>query len=134
VPAGVIGEIIAGTARAGTGGNTLSARTTTAPTSGGVAAISLTLNKGSYIIFATGMCTNPDASTRTCGTWVAVGGTAITNEVYTDTLAGNYWYWNRSIPINITADGTVVAIATRIISLAGAPAGANNEMWAIREA
>lgn len=134
-PTGYIGEIdFSGTsARTGTGGLTYSVRTTTAIPSSVGTIVSLTLNKGVYLISTWNAQTNNTGRT-TVTSYLTVGGTQVTtgnNQVVLSGAGGDaFTFGLGGIPVVITSDGTVVAFAAG----GGAVSWINvvNEMFAVR--
>lgn len=126
--AGMVGEMF-GTSRAGTGGKTYSTRTTTAATNSLSSLVSITLNKGIYLVSAAVEQGVTSGSTFLSGE-ARIGSTAITGSISTATAVGAYGLLSFTFPVEISTDSTAVAI-WGLIGV-GTSAGADNEMWAIR--
>ena len=135
VPASYLGEII-GAANAGTGGSCYHTRTTTVATTTGVVVVSLTLNKGEYLIgFNAVQQKANNTSSDTCYGSLRIGTTAVTGPGSVlrsgDTVIANaYLMMNNTFPINITADGAVVDLFLQM-AVNNAVTAANS-MWAVR--
>jgi len=129
--AGVIGEMF-GTERAGTGGSTYSTSATTAPTSSATLMVSVTLNKGSYIISGYTRAVQTDGTSRDYVVEVRVGGTNVLQGQPRITCTnGAAGYVPFSLPILISTDSTAVAVYTQLISLTGTATG-QHELYATR--
>jgi len=129
VASGYVGELF-GTLRSGTGGFTYSTRTTTAPTTSIAAVVSLTLNKGVYLVSVV-MNAGASVSTFMAGD-VTVGGTQVTtnNMLSVSSSSTSYGTLSVCLPVIISSDSTVVA--GRAYFGAGTSTGAVHEMWAVR--
>jgi hypothetical protein len=120
LPAGVFGEII-GTLRSGTGGSTYSNRSSTVPTTSFAALISVTLNKGIYIV---SFQANGGSSVSTFFEgYVTVGGTQVTSITSNPTSGSAYGSITQTVPLLISADSTAVAFTARVGSGTGATNG-----------
>ena len=132
VAAGYTGEII-GTEQAGTNGVSYNTRTTTVATTGGASLISLSLNKGLYIIgFNIVQVKAGNTNNDRLSTALRVGGTAVITEVSSsnNVVNGGKLSATFSVPIKITADSTTVDVLG-VMSTDNA-ASAANSMWAVR--
>ena len=130
VLAGDVGEVF-GTAAAGTGGTGYSSTNTTGLTNTMAAVISLTLNKGVY--FVSGMTRHYGlAGTPQVSMEIWVGGTRVTpvEAVVNGVTTATSGSCSLSLPIVITSDSTVVAVAARIST--GADGGGINMISAVR--
>jgi hypothetical protein len=129
VAAGYIGEL-SGSQRSGTNGFSYSTRSTTSvPATTAASVISVSLNKGQYIVSykircASGVTSNLDAA-------LYVGGTQVeaTNSQGTATSA-QFASASNSLPVVITADATTIAVFARLDT--GTSSGNSHEIWTTR--
>jgi hypothetical protein len=129
---GYIGELF-GTLRSGTDGLTYSTRSTTAYTSSNQTLVSLSLNKGIYLVSAKTSVYHSDAALRAWQVDFHVGGTSVIATISAPDLEqGQFGMWTVSIPVVITSDSTAVSLYGRIASLSGSSSGSNHELWAVR--
>ena len=120
LPAGAVGEII-GTLRSGTGGSTYSTRSSTVPTSSFAALVSVTLNKGIYIV---SFQVNGGSSVSTFFEgYATVGGTQVTSMTSNPTSGTAYGAITQTVPLIISTDSTAVAFIGRIGTGTGATNG-----------
>jgi len=130
VAAGLVGEMF-GTLRSGTGGFTYSTRSTTTPTTSYTALISLTLNKGVYLIYGNLGCALSVAG-QLFG-YLTIGTTQVTSPVSQG--SPNTGGYNMTVaiaaPINISADTTVVSIYGNVSSVTGLVVN-GHELFAVR--
>jgi hypothetical protein len=132
VPAGKIGQIV-GAEQSGSGGNGYNTRTTTAATTGGDYVISLTLNKGIYLVgFHTvqAKATNTNSDRLVC--YMCVGATVVTTDLASNNsnISGSKLVSTFTIPVEITADSTLVQVSVTMGT--DNSVGATNSMWAVR--
>jgi hypothetical protein len=130
IAAGFVGEM-AGTLRSGTGGFTYSTRTTTAPTTSLSSVISLTLNKGVYLISVVSTC-GASSSTYYSGGFY-IGGTSVLasgDSLSSTTSSSAYGSISLQLPLIISSDSTVIDLRT--ILGGGTAVGPKHEMWAVR--
>lgn len=129
VAAGYVGELF-GTLRSGTGGFTYSTRSTTSvPTTTQSSVISLTLNKGVYLISYKIKC----ASSLTANLEVSfyIGGTQVDATNGDGYVSPSYYGSVSNItPITISSDSTSVAVYAAVSS--GTSLGNSHELWAVR--
>jgi hypothetical protein len=129
---GKIGQMF-GTTRSGTNGDSASTRSATALLSTEAAVLSITLNKGKYLLSYIVTGYNPDATAGSVYTYVRIGGTAVTRQPRIAAPSGsrmvNGMY---GIPIDIYADGTVVDVVAAMAGLVGTWGDADHEMWVVR--
>jgi hypothetical protein len=129
---GKIGQMF-GTTRSGTNGASASTRSTTALLSTEAAVLSITLNKGKYLLSYIVTGYNPDATAGSVYTYVRIGGTAVTRQPRIAAPSGsrmvNGMY---GIPIDIYADNTVVDVVSAMAGLVGTWGDPDHEMWVVR--
>lgn len=129
--AGYVGECF-GTTRSGTGGASFSTRSTTALTATLAAICSVTLNKGFYLVSAS-IGTDSSGGTGSVFSQLWIGGTGVTTLFEQDipsSVVQTIMPFG-AVPVNITANGTVVALAAKMTG-AGTSAVNTHEMWVIR--
>jgi len=131
ISSGYIGEFNQGTLRSGTNGFTYSTRSTT-PVSNSTygSAISITLNKGVYLISGKCSCFS-SSGVGAIYAVIHVGGTAVTDATHGYISTANTGAAVISAPIVVTADSTVVAIYSKT-DAAPTPIGPTHEMFAVR--
>jgi hypothetical protein len=130
VPAGFVGELI-GTLRAGTGGNSYSARASTSFNNTATSLISATLNKGNYLILAACNVQN-DGVARNVYYAGRIGGVNVTNTDFmfvgaTGVLLRSFCMFTAQI----TADSTSVDVIGQFNS-AGTSSNHSQEMHIIK--
>lgn len=129
IPSGNIGEAI-GTVRSGTGGNAFTTRTSVVINTGWQAVGSITLNKGNYLF--SGMINCASSGSINLDYYVVVGGVAVTLTYHhlLESNGANRTVSIGALPIDITVDGTVVAIYAMIGS--GTTSNNYQETWVTR--
>lgn len=130
---GKIGEMF-GTERAsGTAGSSFSVRNTTALTGSPANVISLTLNKGTYLISAKINGHHNNGVLRGMYGAVGINGTLVTSNLTIPAPSGSdVTYEINGVPIIIKEDAVTVSIVAYVASLSSAWSVVGNEMWAIR--
>jgi hypothetical protein len=127
-PAGYIGEMI-GTQRSGTNGYSYSTRNTTSLTTTPSTIISVSLNKGVYIVSYKLHCSGSTALNM--NGILQVGGTSVeaqaTRGYASTTVFGSC---TNSLPIVVSADSTTVSVYGGIDI--GTSSGNSHELWAVR--
>jgi hypothetical protein len=128
VAAGYIGEIL-GTLRSGTGGFSYSTRSTTVLSTTLSTIVSLSLNRGIYIVSYKLHCSGSTALNMNA--ILQLGGVSVeaqsTRGYASTTVFGSC---TNSLPIVISSDGTTVGVYGGIDT--GTSSGNSHEMWAIR--
>lgn len=133
-PAGYVGEFPSGmSAQAGTNGSIYRTYSTTIAGTSDTTLVTLTLNKGLYIIgFNIASTKAVDATTPEFTAQVRVGGTGVgvaLNIAYTS-LSASYISGARIYPSLITADGTAITVVgSQTVAAARATF---TDLWAIR--
>jgi hypothetical protein len=128
IAAGYVGEML-GTLRSGTNGFTYSTRTTTSPSTSYASLVSVTLNKGVYLIYGNLNCALSVAG-QLYG-YVAVGGTQVSNAISQSAAVGFDMAMAVSAPVTISADGTAVAIFGKLNATTGLVVN-GHELFAVR--
>jgi hypothetical protein len=132
IASGYVGELL-GTLRSGTGGSVYSTRSTTvvATASSESNCVSLTLNKGIYLVSYIISGVNSDAAARRLFHKLKVGGTDVTATYFGISIpAAEYINVGATIPVLVSTDSTVVAAYGQ--TTATSFTSNNHEMWAIR--
>jgi hypothetical protein len=129
---GMIGETPGASATAGTGGS-LYSKTSTTNYSAAAAVVSLTLNKGVYIVSGCTSFTGPAGGATNASIQLRIGGTAVTNagnQFQTISASAEIYASTPAYPIVITADSTAVDL----YCTCGGTGGTNtvNELCAVR--
>ena len=128
IPAGYVGEMF-GTLRSGTGGFTYSTRSTTTVTTGYTSLVSITLNKGVYLITA-----KASVALSVAGNaygYIAVGATQVSSETYASAPAGYDMSVTQGVPVIVSTDSTAVALYGKVSSTTGLNVY-GHEIFAIR--
>lgn len=131
VSAGFIGELTpGGTQRSGTNGYTYSVRSTTTTTTTPAAIVSLTLNKGIYIVTYKGRLASASGTVNFLG-FLRIGGTQVEVQSTAATATtAQFGTIGNTIPVFITADSIAVDLFASIDT--STSSSNSHEMWAVR--
>jgi hypothetical protein len=133
VSAGYVGETPGATTRTGAGGNAYDIRATTSFDASGTALVSVTLNKGVYLVGAVTQVINTGATPRNVGYWFTIGGIQVSADF--STLAGASGALSfvaiPMMPMIITADSTVVTLSGQFNST-GTSSGHKQSLHVVR--
>jgi hypothetical protein len=134
VASGYVGEVF-GTERAGTGGSAFNTQTTTDASSTGVAVISLTLNKGIYLVnVISRQAKSLDATESRLSLQLRIGTTAVSSLIQGNSTAisGAYMTTQVTEVVKISTDNTVVDCVATTPSITPRAGFGLNEMFAVR--